>query len=59
MKLDGCENVNYGGVQLAAAHSDHLVVEEVQWEVDWEGGGEGEGVQPFLDRITVADDCGW
>lgn len=46
-------------MQLAAAHSDHLVVEEVQWEVDWEGGGEGEGVQPFLDRITVADDCGW
>jgi hypothetical protein len=42
-------------VQLAAAHWDRLVVEEVQWELV-----ECEGVQPFLDRITVADseECG-
>jgi hypothetical protein len=40
-------------VQLEVAHWDHLVVQEVQWVVDWEGEGEG-GVPPFLDRIVVA-----
>lgn len=38
-------------MQLAAAHWDRLVAEEVQREVE----GEGDEVQPFLDKITVAE----
>ena len=34
---------------LAAAHWDHLVEEEMQWEVGWEV----EGVQPFNDEPTA------
>jgi hypothetical protein len=34
-------------VQLAAAHWDRLVAEEVQWEVDWEVEPVEEGLQPF------------